>query len=194
VLAAVLASVLSAIVVAVLAGAGLFDKAESVGDGIVSRRTLVSVASPTSELVASEPPVPGRVRVEVGEALDALDAYSNAAGRRDYAAAYARLTPARQEAWSREAFDRFWNGIARTGFFPDPQPSADDAVWRDDGSVVITVTLFFDVCAQQTRSVEHVQIVVERHGSALRLGDYSPTQDPELTGAVPPDVPATCPP
>lgn len=168
----------------------MFDKAESVGGDIVSRGTSESDASSTSVLVASEAPVPGgAARVEVVEAVALVDPYSTAVGRRDYDTAYVSLSPARQDAFPRDVFDSFWNGIARTGFFPDDQPSAEKALWRDDGAAVITVLLFFDECEKQTRSVEHVTIVIERHGDALRLGDYSPRQDSQLTGdPVPPDV------
>jgi hypothetical protein len=167
----------------------VFDKAERVGGGLVSQGSSAG-ASSASSLVKSEPPAPGgATRVEVSEAVELLKAYSKAAERRDYDTAYSTLSEARQETFPRAAFERFWNGIARTGFFPDEQPSIEKALWRDDGGAVITVTLFFDVCKTQTRSVEHVTVVVERQGGELRLGDYSSKQDARLTGdPVPQDV------
>ncbi len=42
--------------------------------------------------------------------------------------------------------------------------------------------LYFDQCVKdQTRSVEHVTVTVEREGSDLRLGDYKSNQDGPLS-------------
>ena len=195
-IATVVASVVTLIVAAVLTGAGVIGSAERFGRNLF-HQSSASDATPESTLVASEPPVRADVvRVEAVEAIDLLNAYSLAANDRDYATAYSMLSPARQVEFPRDSFDRFWNGIARTGFFPDGQPSLEKVRWRDDGAVIVTVMLFFDQCVKdQTRSVEHITIAVERDGSELRLGTYKSNQDGPLSvDKVPPEVLASnCP-
>ena len=137
---------------AVLAGAGVFDGAQRVGDVMVSRRT--------SRL---RPVVHVRARRVGGSGSRRRTRRSWRGTRRagphtqtppgaELRTAYAGLTAARQEAWPREAFNSVWNGIARTGFFPDPEPSVDDAVWRDDGSV-ITPSRSSSMCARTRHGV-----------------------------------------
>jgi hypothetical protein len=60
---------------------------------------------------------------------------------------------------------------------------------HEDGTISITLTLFYDRCDNGKRSVEHDTFLIMRAGDALRIDEYLPKGDAELsTDTVAPEV------